>query len=519
MAKEADYGQPTAISKDLDRNLSILQERMSIQENFDVITREMTFGGVRVALLFIDGLTNDNIVTLILKELVGIRRGELAINTFEKLFRQSIPYTEVEKVNNIEDIINKVLMGPQVLLVDGEESAIVIDARTYPARQPQEPDLEKVVRGSRDGFVETLVFNTALIRRRIRDPRLRMEAIQAGDRSKTDVVICYIKDVANSKIVANVKENIEKIRIDGLPMAEKAVEELISPGSYWNPFPKVRYTERPDVAAVHLLEGHVLVLVDTSPSVMITPVTYWHHLQHAEEFRQNPTTGLYIRWIRFVGVAISLFLLPLWLLAVMKPSLLPPWLSFIGPAKPGRVPIFLQFILAEVSIDMVRMATIHTPSALASGISIVAALLLGQIAVQVGLFTSEVVMYVAIAMIGTFMTPSYELGWANRLVRLFLLIMVAAFGLPGFLIGSLVFIVYLIRTRSFGVPYLWPLIPFNWGGLKTVIIRTPVSMINVRPSILKTKEKVRQAVPEPARKPDKDLNNKALKPAPQWTGF
>jgi stage V sporulation protein AF len=378
-----------------------------------------------------------------------------------------------------------------------------MDARTYPSRQPEEPDLEKVVRGSRDGFVETLVDNTSLIRRRIRDPRLRMEAMQAGVRSKTDVVICYIKDVANPQLVENVRKNLQRIRIDGLPMAEKAVEELISPGSYWNPFPKVRYTERPDVAAVHLLEGHVLVLVDTSPSVMITPVTYWHHLQHAEEFRQNPTTGLYIRWLRFFGVAMSIFLLPLWLLAVLHPELLPPWLKFIGPQKTGHVPLFIQFVLAELSIDMVRMATIHTPTALASGISIVAALLLGQVAVQVGLFSAEVVMYVAVAMIGTFLTPSFELGWANRLVRLFLLVAVAAFGLPGFLAGTAAVVVYLVMTRSFGVPYLWPLIPFNWGGLKGVLLRTPVSMTNLRPSILKTREQIRQAVPEPARKPGK----------------
>ena len=493
----------TPLSTDLEKNLSLLQERMSVKENFDVIVREMTVGSVKVALLFIDGLTNDQIVTLILKELVDIRRGELSINAYDKIYSHFVPYTEVEQAESLEDVVNKVLMGPQVLLIDGADRAIVIDARTYPARQPEEPDLEKVVRGSRDGFVETLVFNTALIRRRIRDPRLRMETMQAGDRSKTDVVLCYIKDVANPQLVENIKENLQKIRIDGLPMAEKAVEELISPGSYWNPFPKVRYTERPDVAAVHLLEGHVLVIVDTSPSIMITPATYWHHLQHAEEFRQNPTIGIYIRWLRFVGVAISIFLLPLWLLAVINPDILPPGLKFIGPQKTGEIPIFLQFIMAEISIDMVRMATIHTPTALASGISIVAALLLGQIAVEVGLFSSEVVMYVAIAMIGTFLTPSYELGWANRLVRIFLLVLTAAFGLPGLIAGAVIFIGYLAMTRSFGVPYLWPLIPFNWGGLKGVLIRTPVSMINIRPSILKTREKIRQAVPQPARKPEK----------------
>ncbi len=271
MAPAAEAEEATRISRDLDENISLLEEKMAIKENFDVILREMTIGNVRMALLFIDGLTNDQMITLILQELVDIKRGELALRALEKLVERHLPYTEVEKVETLEDVITKVLMGPQVLLVDGQDRAVVIDARTYPARQPEEPDLEKVVRGSRDGFVETLVFNTALIRRRIRDPRLRMEVVTAGQRSKTDVVICYIRDVANPQLVENVRQNVRRINIDGLPMAEKAVEELISPGSYWNLFPKVRYTERPDVAAVHLLEGHVLVLVDTSPSVMTAP--------------------------------------------------------------------------------------------------------------------------------------------------------------------------------------------------------------------------------------------------------
>lgn len=495
-----EQAQADRLTKKIEENLSMLEERMGIRENFDVIVRRMTVGNVKVALLFIDGLTNDQIITFILKELVDIKHGELSLNTFDKLFGRYVPFTEVEKVNSLDDVVAKVLMGPQVLLVDGEDSAIVIDARIYPSRQPEEPDLEKVVRGSRDGFVETLVFNTALIRRRIRDPRLRMEVLQAGERSRTDICICYIKDVANPGLVETIKEKIKDIRIDGLPMAEKAVEELISPGSFWNLFPRVRYTERPDVAAIHLLEGHILVLVDTSPSAIIAPVTYWHHLHHAEEYRQNPAIGVYIRWLRFLGVAASLFLLPLWLMVVLNPALLPPGLKFIGPERPGNVPLITQFILAELSIDMVRMSTIHTPSALATGISIVAALLLGQIAVEVGLFSSEIVMYVAIAMIGTFLTPSYELGWANRIVRLFLLIMVAALGWPGMITGVAAFIAYLAFTKSFGVPYLWPVMPFNWNGFKNILIRTPIAMSNIRPSILKPQEKLRQAVPEPARK-------------------
>ncbi len=491
----------TPISKRLEQNIEFLKEKMAIDQNFDVILREMKFGNVDVALLFIDGLTNDQIVTEILDHLMKIEPGELGIHTFDKIFRKHVNYTEVDKVDNLEEVIQKVLMGPQALLIDGEDRAIIIDARTYPARSPAEPDLEKVVRGSRDGFVETMVFNTALIRRRIRDPRLRMEVMQCGNRSKTDVVVCYLKDVANPQLVKNVKHNIDRVKIDGLPMAEKAVEELISPGSYWNPFPKVRYTERPDVAAAHLLDGHVLVLVDTSPSVMITPTTFWHHLQHAEEFRQNPLVGGYLRWVRYIGVAVSLFLLPLWLLAVLQPGILPPALKFIGPAKDAAIPIFWQFIIAELAIDMVRLATIHTPTALATAMGLIAALLIGQIATTVGLFTPEVIMYAATAAVGTFLTPSYELALANRLVRIFLLIMVVLLGLPGFLIGVAAYLVFLGTTRSFGVPYLWPVIPFNSEAVKGVLFRTPVAMNNIRPSAIKPRDDVKQSVPAPATKP------------------
>ena len=247
--------------------------------------------------------------------------------------------------------ISGVLSGPTALVIDGIDEVILIDARTYPVRGPQEPDMERVVRGSRDGFVETIVFNTALTRRRVRDPSLRMEFMQVGRRSKTDVVLCYIEDIADTNTVKKLKNTISQIDTDGLPMADKTIEEYIS-GSYWNPFPVVRFTERPDTAATHLFEGHVIIFVDGSPSAMITPVTYWHHLQHAEEYRNNPISGAYLRLVRYLAVIASIFLLPLWYLLTMDPHLLPDVLSFIGPNEEGSIPLIIQFLLIEVGLDM-----------------------------------------------------------------------------------------------------------------------------------------------------------------------
>ncbi|MGQ9532867.1 MAG: spore germination protein [Desulfotomaculales bacterium] len=485
----------TPIDPRLRQTIAFMRRSLGIDKSFDIICREITFAGKKAALFFVDGLNKDQVVSLVLRTLAALRREDLGVNVVDRLFYQYVTYMEVDRVATYEEAIDRILAGPLAMFVDGEEEAIVMDVRQYPVRQPEEPDLEKVVRGSRDGFTETLVYNTALIRRRIRDPHLRMERLTAGLRSRTDIVLAYIEGVASPDLVDTLKGKIKGINIDGLPMAEKSVEELLVPGTVWNPYPRVRYTERPDVAAVHLLEGHVLILVDTSPSVMILPVTFFHHLQHAEEFRQNPAVGVYLRWVRFFGVFISLVLLPLWLLLALEPGYLPAQLKFIGPAEPPKIPLFWQFLLAELAVDMIRMATIHTPTPLATSTGIIAAVLLGEMAIRMGLFAAEVVLYTALAAIGTFLTPSYELANANRLVRLFLLAAVAVARLPGLIAGLLIALLVLGFTRSFGVPYLWPLVPFNWPALKNVLLRPPVPLSRIRPSIVNPRDRYRQPGP------------------------
>lgn len=263
------------VSKKLSDNKEWIYNELSPDNSFDLMWREITVAGKDAALLFVDGFAKDDIMLWIMRRLTSIERDQITPNTFEKIVKKQINYLETDGVDDLHKVVDTILSGPIALFVDGLDQAIVIDARTYPARGPQEPDLERVVRGSRDGFVETIVFNTALIRRRIRDPKLRMEIMNVGRRSKQDICISYIDDIANPRLVEKVKSKLTEIDIDGLPMAEKSVEELITPGSFWNPFPRVRYTERPDVAAQHLLEGHVLIIVDTSPSVIILPATFF----------------------------------------------------------------------------------------------------------------------------------------------------------------------------------------------------------------------------------------------------
>lgn len=464
-------------------NVDYLHKHLGVDESFDVIHLNLEYAGRKMSMFLIDGFAKDEILHFIMKFFAKLEPQDLKPDPLKKLLKTYVPYIELGHNGDLNKTIDLVLGGPIALLVEGIDEIIMIDARTYPVRAPAEPDLERVVRGSRDGYVETIVFNTALTRRRVRDKTLRMEYLQIGRRSKTDVAICYIADIADKGRVDKLKQNMELIDTDGLPMAEKSIEEFIG-GSHWNPYPKVRYTERPDTAAAHLFEGHILVIIDGSPSVMITPATYWSHLQYAEEYRQKPVVGAYLRFVRFIAVIASMFILPLYYLFSVDQSLLPAAMDFIGPAEKGSIPLFMQFLIAEIGIDMLRMAALHTPTALVTALGLVAAVLMGQVAVEVGIFSNEVVLYLAIAAIGTYATPSYELGLANRIVRLFLLVMTAIFGVPGYVIGITAWLLYLVRMKSFEIAYFWPFLPFSYRAFRSILVRTPVPFNNRRPTFL-----------------------------------
>jgi stage V sporulation protein AF len=241
-----------------------------------------------------------------------------------------------------------------------------------------------------------------------------------------------------------------------------------------------------------MLEGHVIVFADTSPSVMILPTTFFHLVQHVEEYRQAPLVGSYLRWVRFIGIFASLFLLPLWFLLVANPELKPAGLEFLGPQKEGKLPVVIQFLMVEVGVDLMRLAAVHTPAPLSVAMGLVAAILIGDIAVKTGLFINEVIMYMAIAAIGMFATPSYELGLANRLVRLVLIVLVAVFKTPGLVIGTTLWLIWLATNRSYNTPYMWPFLPFNAKAMLSILVRKPILSNKMRPSITKAQDRRRQ---------------------------
>lgn len=483
--------QAYPIPKSLTAVEQYMRERVGLNVSFDFELRKLTVLQKNIQIYYVNGLTDDLLITEILEGLLSLNTEKHHRDDVATLIENRIVNPSVQKVTTLDEVVDQVLSGLIAILIDGERLAFIVDVRMYPGRQPEEPDTEKVVRGSRDGFVENIVLNTALTRRRIRDERLRFELIHVGERSKTDIAIAYLKDVANPDLINIIKQELEAIDIDGLPMADKTVEEFLLKQGY-NPYPLVRYTERADVAATHILEGHVVIYVDTSPSVIITPTTYFHHVQHAEEYRQSPAVGTFIRWARFIAIITSIFLVPLWYLFVLEPSLLPDQLTFIGPNKESNIPIFLQLVLADLGIEFLRIAAIHTPTPLATAMGLIAAVLIGEIAIDVGLFVGEVILYIAVAQIGTFATPSYELSVANKLVRLFLLILVAIFKVPGLIIGTTLYILALINIRSLNTPYLWPLIPFDPQAFYQIIVRTSIPEAKVRPSIVRPMNRFRQ---------------------------
>ncbi|GKX29525.1 spore germination protein [Vallitalea longa] len=461
--------------KNLSENIEEINRLLPIKKSFDIIGRNLTFGNTEGYLIFIDGFAKDDIMLWLLDNLQNLPKKETSIYNLKEWISSHIGYIEVETFTDYNVLQNSVLAGAVGLILEGQSEGIIIDARTYPARGPQEPDLEKVTRGSRDGLVETIIFNTALIRRRVRDARLIFEMKTVGKRSKTDVSVGYIADLVDKNLLDDINKKIDKIQVESLIMAEKSLDELLIKKKWYNPLPQIRFTERPDVVAAHLLEGHIAIIVDTSPSVILLPTTFFHFTQHSEDYYQNPVVGTYIRWIRFFAIFIATILSPLWLLLALNPSYLPETLKFIGPEEVGNIPIFIQFVLLEIGLDMLRIASIHTPNTLSTSLGIIGGLILSQFAVDVGWFIPETILYMAVVGICTFASPSIEFAFAIRLFRLFLLLSTGLFNIYGFAAGLIIILTIIGTTKTFsGMRYTWPLIPFNGKALSNILFRKPI---------------------------------------------
>ena len=463
------------LSNDYRENVSTLDTIFCVKENFDILKKTLIIGEDELTLYFIDGFVKDAVMQKMMVHFLSLKSlGERTDRSAQEFLFHNVPYVEADVTDDIDLMVQMMLSGATVMLGSAFlNRGIIIDARTYPARDTAEPENDRVIKGARDGFVETLIFNTALIRRRIRDPRLKMSYMTVGTRSKTDVVVCYIEDKADLDYVASLKEKIASINVEALTVGMQSLTECLIKSRWYNPFPKVRTTERPDAAAAQLMEGNVLIMCDNSPEVMILPASLFDFMQDTNDFYFPPLTGSYLRVLRFVIFFMTLIFMPLWLIAIHNPASVPQWLEFVLPQEHGRLPILVQLLLTEFIIDGLRLASMNTPGMLSNSLSVIGGLILGDFSIQIGWLIPEVVVYGAFVAIANFSQRNYELGYAFKFLRLILLILTWFFNFWGFFAGLLLCFALLVSNKTLNEErsYLYPLIPFDKKALKRMIFR------------------------------------------------
>ncbi|AVK83367.1 spore germination protein [Lysinibacillus sp. B2A1] len=473
----------------LEEAENFLIEQFGDGESFDVGIKHLFVKDLPVLCAYISGLVDGEALTQLLSNMLPDEDIEIDLEDEKEYFESYFNFHGRSEETERKAYLLAILSG-QVTFITKSGYCYVAELRNYPGRSPEEPDNEKVIRGSRDGFTEGISQNTALIRRRIRNSNLRFELHKVSKIGQTDVALAFIKDIANTEMLDKLRQRIGQIEHDGLTMADKSLEEWLFKQKF-HPVPFVRYSERPDIVAAHLLEGHIAIIVDTSPSVIIVPATVFHLLQHAEEYRQAPLVGTFVRFMRYFGAIMGLLLLPLWYVFATNPSILPDAISFLGEEKKSHIPLLLQILIGDIGIEFLRMAAIHTPSPLSTAMGLVAGVIIGQIAIDVGLFSSEVVLYTAVAAILTFIIPTYELSISVKLFRLALLIMTGLWGVNGLFIGIFLLFTYLCSLRPMQAPYMWPLIPFFPVAMLRVLIRFPMTADALRPYVVASKQRKR----------------------------
>lgn len=462
--------------KNYDEWIAEIDNELKPDKSFDIIKRPLKIGGRRAALYFIDGFIKDEVYEKILEFLYKQTPEEIAgIDDMSRFAENKLPYVETDAAYTAREVVTAVLSGPSVLIIEGIRGALLVDTRTYPMRGVEEPQKDRSLRGPRDGFVETLVMNTAMLRRRIRDSRLRMEYMQIGRETKLDISIAYIDGKADKRVLEILRQRLTEIQAGGISMTQEALAESLQKNAFFNPFPKFKFTERPDYASACVLDGRIALIADNSPAVMIIPISFSDFFRETDDYYFLPVVASYIRIIRMLVALLNMVITPLYLLIVKNPAAVPDWLGVLIPEKAGEVPMLAQLLILEFAVDGLRLASLNTPDALSNSLGVVGGLLLSEFAVKAGWFSGEAILITAFTAIAGFSLPSFEMGYAMKLERLLLLILSGIFGLWGF-IGGLVFIIICmlsVKTLS-GRNYLYPIVPFNLKGFAEFFLRFPM---------------------------------------------
>lgn len=464
-----------ALSTVLQENIDYIKNHLPIGTSFDLMTRNLFLGDTKAFFLGVNGFCKTEILQRILSDLQNpMYMSDGQVEDLMEYMDAKIGYAQTSLSDSWDEIIRSVLSGPSALFVDGFDQAILIDVRTYPARGISEPDMERVTRGSRDGFVETLLFNANLIRRRVRSPRLCFTMHSVGTESKTDVSVAYLEGAVNKELLDYLTDALNSLHATSLTMGTKSLEELLLHKRWWNPLPSIRTTERPDVACSYLLEGHILVLVDNSPQVLILPCTIFQFTQSPEDYYESPSVGTYFRLVRFFCIPVSLLLMPLFLLACAHfPDFAYRWgLASEGGLTPERM---LFYVLAtEFLLDLFKYSSSISSGKFSGSLSMVGGLIIGDIAVSLHWASVEVLFYGAVTLLASLAIADTEFSDAIRLYRILLILAAGIWKLPGFLICLALVLLSAATTPTFGgFSYFWPLFPFNRKALARLLFRSP----------------------------------------------
>ena len=429
----------TKVFSKRDKNVDYMNQMLPVEDSFDIVQRDIQIGGKDATFYFIDGFTKDESMLKIMDSFFNIKEEDMPKDA-TAFATPCIPYVEVDVIGDFDQIFRNLLSGVTCLFIDGYQACLAIDCRTYPARSVDEPDKDKSLRGSRDGFVETIVFNTALMRRRIRDRHLVMKMLEVGESSRTDVALCYMEDRVDQELLKNLNYRIRDIKVDDLRMNQQSLAECLFKRKWYNPFPKFKFTERPDTAAACLLEGKVVILVDNSPSAMILPTSILDIIEEANDYYFPTLTGMYLKISRALITFLTIFLAPVFLLFMQNLSWLPKIFAFVAVKDTVNIPLIFQLLMLEVAIDGLRLAALNTPSMLSTPLSVIAGLVMGEFSVKSGWFNAEVMLYMAFVAVANYTQPNFELGYALKFMRLELLVLTAVFNWIGFLAGTVIVI-------------------------------------------------------------------------------
>ncbi|TDY51373.1 spore germination protein KA [Alicyclobacillus sacchari] len=486
-------GQPTSstwqspVSDHLDENLTIMLKAFS--ECADLQVRPLRVGHARDAcILYLTGMVS---ATDLSEEALRPLMYDFApvdghVNNWlasDRIRNEGIVLAQVGRADTFCQVIDEIVGGRAVLFVDGLPQAFLLSTSGQERRGISEPETESVVRGPREGFTEDLEANMALLRHKIRTPQLKASSFTLGQYTKTQVLLVYIEDLADPKVITEAKRRIGSIEIDGV-LESGYIEELIE-DQPMSPFPQFQYSERPDTIAAQLLEGRFAILTEGTPFVLVAPVTWWQFVQASEDYYERFFLVYLVRVLRYISLFLALFLPAMYIaVTTYHQDMLPTSLVMSVAAARESIPFpaIIEALIMELTFEALREAGIRLPKAVGQAVSILGALVIGQAAVEAGIVSAPMVIIVAITGIASFTLPRYNAAIAIRLLRFPMMLLAAVLGMFGIVIGVMWITIHLCKLRSFGVPYLSGLAPYKRKEVKDLFFRPPWWKMVFRPS-------------------------------------